>query len=73
MTLLRLGSVTHGVDQNQRFMELTFTEPIPGRLQVDPPDQSNEMPPGSHMLFVLSANGVPSIAKYVRLAPPPSP
>ena len=26
-TLVRLGSVTHGFDQNQRFLELSFREP----------------------------------------------
>jgi chitodextrinase len=69
VSLIRLGSVTHHFNQNQRFMSLTFT-PISGGLTIQGPQNGNYAPPGYYMLFLLDSNGVPSIASFVRLPAP---
>jgi hypothetical protein len=66
VTLLRLGSTTHGFDQNQRFMSLDFTS-TPGELTVTAPASGNLAPPGDYLLFVVNDDGVPSLGQTVRL------
>jgi hypothetical protein len=67
VSLVALGSVTHAMDQGQRFMWLTFTRGA-GQLNVTAPDNRNIAPPGYYMLFVLNGSGVPSVARIVRLS-----
>jgi hypothetical protein len=76
VTLIRLGSVTHSFDQNQRMNVLTFAA-ASGGVEVTAPANANLAPPGHYMLFVVDANGVPSVASVVQLggtaSPPPPP
>ncbi len=65
-TLVRLGSVTHGFDQNQRFLELSFQRAA-GGLTVTAPSSGSVAPPGHYMLFFLNGNGVPSKARIIRI------
>jgi hypothetical protein len=65
-TLVRLGSVTHGFDQNQRFLELSLQRAA-GGLTVTAPAAGALAPPGDYLLFILSAGGVPSVAKTLRI------
>ncbi|MCH8275415.1 MAG: DUF1929 domain-containing protein [Armatimonadetes bacterium] len=68
ITLVRLGAVTHGFDQNQRFLELTFQDAgAENVFDVDSPSDPNKAPPGYYMLFALNDDGVPSVAEYVRV------
>jgi Concanavalin A-like lectin/glucanases superfamily/Galactose oxidase-like, Early set domain/Bacterial Ig domain len=67
VNLLRLGSVTHSFDMNQRFVPLTFTS-TQGHLQVDAPATGAIAPPGYYMLFIVDDAGVPSVATFVWLA-----
>ena len=71
--LMSPGATTHGNDMNQRHVELAVT-PTTGGLTAIAPANANLAPPGDYMLFVLNADGVPSVARWVRLggaAPPP--
>jgi hypothetical protein len=73
--LVRSGSPTHAFDQEQRLVGLSFTTSA-GALTVTAPPNGNIAPPGYYMLFLLNTNGVPSVAKFVKLgtgAPPPPP
>jgi hypothetical protein len=75
VTLIRLASVTHGVDQNQRMTTLQFT-PGADTLSITAPANGNLAPPGHYMLFIVNGNGVPSVAAIVQIgtaAPPPPP
>ncbi len=65
---IRLGSVTHAFNQNQRINRLGFTR-TSGALNVMAPSNPNLCPPGDYMLFILNGNGVPSLAKIVKVAP----
>ena len=68
-TLIRLGSTTHSFDQNQRINFLPFA--VAGNVvTLTAPVDSNHCPPGYYMLFLLSANGMPSEAKIVRVGAP---
>ncbi len=74
VSLIRLGSVTHAFDMNQRFQSLRFTRGA-GSLSISAPTSGNRAPPGHYMLFLVNTNGVPSEARIVKVgdtgAPPP--
>lgn len=77
--LVHPGAVTHANDMGQRVIELSVTAGA-GALTLTAPRDATVAPPGYYMLFVLNADGVPSVASWVRLegdgpavAPPPSP
>jgi galactose oxidase len=69
VTWIRLGSVTHTVNMDQRFVQLAFSK-VTGGLNVVFPSSANVSPPGYYMLFILNGNGVPSKAKIVRISAP---
>jgi hypothetical protein len=68
VTLVRLPSVTHAFDQNQRFLSLDFARSA-DRLIVTAPALATLAPPGHYMLFILNHNGVPSVARIIAVAP----
>jgi hypothetical protein len=68
ITWIRLPSVTHAFDENQRINFLGFTSGSgSGRLDVTVPSQPELCPPGHYMLFALSEAGVPSEAHILRV------
>jgi Domain of unknown function (DUF1929)/Kelch motif len=67
VALVRLGSVTHAFDQNQRYVTLGFA-PALGGLDVDAPPSFLRAPPGHYMLFLVDDDGVPSVASIIQLA-----
>jgi hypothetical protein len=67
VTLVRLSTVTHANNMNQRFVRLAFSAGA-GRLTVTPPSAGEIAPPGHYMLFLLNSAGVPSVAPIVRLS-----
>ncbi len=72
VTLIRLGSVTHAFNKNQRISRLSFTQTT-GGLNVDAPTNANLAPIGHYMLFIVNGNGVPSVAEIVHLTPDAGP
>lgn len=69
VSLVRLAAVTHSFDQNGRFVPLTFVPWGDTGLRIDAPPGPNLAPPGYYMLFLVSDEGVPSVARFVRLLP----
>jgi len=67
VTWVRLGSVTHAFNQDQRFNNLSFTVASSTGLQVTAPANPNLAPPGYYMLFAINSTGVPSVARIVHL------
>lgn len=67
--LIRPGAATHSYDQNQRMLELDFTEIEPGVIRVAAPPDGNHAPPGYYLLFLASGtNGkTPSEGRFIRL------
>jgi hypothetical protein len=70
VTLVRLGSVTHAIDMNQRGNELTFARKAGSitDLEVTTPANANVCPPGHYMLFLITGKGVPSTGKVIRIS-----
>lgn len=66
---VRLPSVTHSFDQNQRINFLSFKVNA-GKLSVNAPPNANVCPPGHYMLFVLNRSGVPSVARIIQISAP---
>ena len=66
VTMVKTSSVTHSWNMDQRFIDLTFSGSS-GQITVQAPSRAADAPPGHYMLFVLDANGVPSVAKMVQI------
>ncbi|MCH8270062.1 MAG: DUF1929 domain-containing protein [Planctomycetes bacterium] len=73
--LIRLASVTHGFDQDQRRVPLGIsTETPPGTLDITAPADANIAPPGFYMLFILNEYAANQfapceMAAYVQIGP----
>jgi hypothetical protein len=63
---IRLSSVTHSFNMNQRLNFLKFSVAESG-LKVKAPQNRNVCPPGHYMLFLLNAMNVPSIAAIMQI------
>jgi galactose oxidase len=63
---IRLPSVTHSLNMNQRINFLNFTTGD-AKLKVTAPADGKACPPGHYMLFVLNKDKVPSVAKIIRI------
>lgn len=69
IALVRLSSVTHSVNMDQRYV-LLAEEIAPGQgITIPAPADANLAPPGYYMLFVVSAEGVPSVSTMVQVLP----
>jgi Domain of unknown function (DUF1929)/Bacterial Ig domain len=66
VALARLGSVTHSIDMEQRYVPLNFTRTADGVI-VNSPASANVAPPGYYQLLLVDSLGVPSIGKIVRV------
>lgn len=75
VVLIRLSSVTHSVNMDQRHVGLDFSQPTAASdtLLVTAPLIPGLAPPGYYMLFVLNADDVPSTAIMIRLSSAPDP
>src|SRR3954471_20437716 len=65
--LVRLGAVTHSNNMEQRYVPLAFTADAT-TITATAPANANVAPPGFYMLFIVDANGVPSIASMINVA-----
>ena len=63
---IRLGSVTHSFDMNQRGNTLSFTRGT-GAISVAAPASPTLAPPGHYILFILNRNGVPSVGRILKV------
>ncbi len=65
-SLVGLAARTHMLDMNQRFVPLTIAAGATD-VAITLPTNPNLAPPGYYMLFLVNADGVPSMAHIVRL------
>jgi hypothetical protein len=68
---IRLGSVTHCRNMGQSLMWLKGSVQRVTNLTIPAPASANLAPPGHYMLFVLNQQRVPSVARIIRISPPP--
>jgi hypothetical protein len=66
VALVRVGAVTHSVNMEQRYIPLSFSRGT-ASLTATAPANANIAPPGFYMLFIIDANGVPSVARMVQV------
>jgi hypothetical protein len=66
VTLLHIGSVTHSNNMEQSFQELPVRQEG-ANLYVTTPRNPNYTVPGFYMLFVFNTDGVPSVAKIIKI------
>jgi hypothetical protein len=69
--LIPPGAITHSTNPNPRIVPLSST-PTASGLQLLAPANENIAPRGWYMLFVVNANGVPSVATWLRVGYPGS-
>lgn len=65
--LLRMSSVTHSVNNEQRRVPLAFTTIDKKNYSLKVPSDPGIVVPGYYMLFALNENGVPSKAVAIRI------
>lgn len=66
VTMLRIGSMTHSFNSDQRFLSLPFTAE-PGRIVAQAPANVHDVMPGYYLLFLVNEAGVPSVGVFVRV------
>lgn len=66
LTLISLGATTHAFNQHQHVTFLPF-EAGEDSLSFDWQAHHYHLPPGYYMLFLVDDDGIPSVAKIVRL------
>jgi hypothetical protein len=67
VSLIGLGATTHAFDMGQRLLGLAFQRQT-GALTITAPSNGNIAPPGHYMLFIVSADSVPSVAKIIKVS-----
>jgi hypothetical protein len=67
VNLLRPGAVTHGFNQDQRFVPLEFTREAGGWLRVVAPPDGNIAPVGHYLLFLVDQDSTPSIGSWIEV------
>lgn len=69
--LIRLGSMTHGNEMDQRYIWLVTPASVAGasKWKISPTTPANPAaaPPGDYQLVVVDGHGVPSPARLIRL------
>ena len=67
-TLVRMGSVTHSVNSDQRRVPLNDVVRKGNNVEVKLPSDAGVLLPGFYYLFVMSAKGTPSMGMTVQVA-----
>ncbi|GIE93491.1 hypothetical protein Ari01nite_09560 [Paractinoplanes rishiriensis] len=65
--MVRMGTVTHTVNTDQRRLSLPHTTTADGGYELTIPPDTGIAVPGYWMLFALDAKGVPSVAKIFKI------
>lgn len=65
--LIRMSSVTHSVNNDQRRIPVSFTETGNLTYRAQAPGDGGVAIPGNYMLFAIDGAGVPSVASIVRV------
>lgn len=65
VVLLAPGSVTHHFDASQRYVELALESLTATSVSFHGPSHAALAPRGHYMLFLVTASGIPSVARWV--------
>jgi hypothetical protein len=67
VSLVRMSSITHHTNTDQRYLPLEFQRQGRCDLGVTAPANASLAPPGYYLLFVLDDCGVPSVGRALRI------
>jgi Domain of unknown function (DUF1929) len=65
--IIRPMAPTHGMDTDQRLVDMPITGRTSTSLTVTVPSNRNLAPPGFYMLFIVDNNNIPSVATWIQL------
>ncbi|MGH8003093.1 MAG: galactose oxidase-like domain-containing protein [Brasilonema sp.] len=65
--LIKPMATTHGLDTEQRLVDLPIASRTNNSLSVTVTSNRNIAPPGYYMLFIVNNSNVPSQAKWIRI------
>jgi galactose oxidase len=65
--ILRLSSVTHDVDNDQRRVPLVVSSSSQNSYSLQVPSDPGVVPPGYYMLFAINPQGTPSVATMIKV------
>lgn len=66
--LVAPGAITHGAEMNARNVEARIVKRGGARVTIQIPENPAVIPPGYYMLFMLTSDGVPSHARFIRVS-----
>ncbi|NEQ50914.1 MAG: DUF4347 domain-containing protein [Leptolyngbya sp. SIO3F4] len=66
--LIRMSTVTHSMNTDQRLIPLEFSELGNDEYALQMPENGYIAPPGYYMLYALNADGTPSEAAVINLS-----
>jgi len=69
VVLMRPGAVTHGFNQNQRYVGCAISGTTATAVKATAPPFGTIAPPGYYLLFLVDHDRVPSAANWIRLTP----
>ncbi len=69
VVLMRAGAVTHGFNQNQRYVGCAITGTTATEVVATAPPDGNVAPPGHYLLFLVDHDRSPSMGVWIRLSP----
>ncbi|MGL4610562.1 MAG: NPCBM/NEW2 domain-containing protein [Trueperaceae bacterium] len=67
-SLIRLSSITHGINTDLRYLSVPFTKSDGGTYTLTSSSNPNVLVPGYYFLFAVDSKGVPSVSKTVLVA-----
>ena len=67
VTLISTGSQTHAQGSESKFTTLEFSKLNNDQLQIEIPEDRNEIQNGTYMLFLINSSGVPSHGEIVNI------
>ena len=65
VVLIAPGSVTHHFDASQRYVELELVSVTSGSVSFRGPSHAALAPAGDYMLFLVTASGIPGVARWI--------
>jgi galactose oxidase len=65
--IMRLSSVTHTVDNDQRRVPLVISSSSGNSYSLQVPSDPGVVPPGYYMLFAINSQGTPSVAVMIKV------
>ncbi len=71
-TMIKMSATTHNLNSDLRFLEVPFATVNNGSYSLDLHSNPDVLTPGYWMLYAIDQQGVPSVAKLLRISSFPS-